>query len=204
MLQLGFLKLLHGAAMRENKEKYACVFSKEPPYEVISTPWTDENDLSVIHKAEDALERLYNSGRFEGTLEYILSVSSLSPFEFFRDFGIYAAEKCGAFVALDDYTAIFYSYASVLPGIDKSVLKDKMICDRLCSNSSGKLPEVLKVHSPDIKKIRLSIEAEEENKRKPSVKRGFSLLESEKVAVYCDYENKDPVTGKFVLKKIYY
>lgn len=204
MLQLGFLKLLHGAAMREDAEKYPCEFSKEPPYEVISTQWTDKNDLSVIHKTEDALERLYNSGRFGETLEYIFAETAVSPFEFFKNFGIYAAERFEEKGSLDDYTAVFYDYASALPGISSSVLKDKMICDRLCSNSSGKLPEVLKIKNPDIKKIRLLIESEEGNRRKPGTKRGFSLLESENAAVFADYENKDPVTGRYVLKKIYY
>ncbi len=204
MLQLGFLKLLHGAQMRENAEKYPCEFSKEPPYEVISTQWTSKEDLSLLHKVEDALERLCNSGRFIGTVDYILEETGLSPFEFFKKFGIYASEHSKPLVSLDDYTEMAFEYLSKLDGIDASVLKDKMICDRLCSNSSGKLPEVLKVKNPEIKKIRLAIESEEENRRKPGIKRGFSLLESEKAAVFANYENKDPVTGKFVLKKIYY
>lgn len=204
MLQLGFLKLLHGAQMREDSEKYPCIFSKEPPYEVISTQWTDENDLLFLHKIEDALERLCNSGRFIGTVDYVLESTGLSPFEFFKKFGIYAAEHSKPLVSLDDYTEMAFGYLSKLEGIEPSVLKDKMICDRLCSNSSGKLPAVLKVTDPEIKKIRLAIESEEENRRKPGIKRGFSLLESEKAAVFADYENKDPVTGKFVLKKVYY
>ena len=93
---------------------------------------------------------------------------------------------------------------SSLDEIDPSVLKDKMICDRLCSNSSGKLPDVLKVKNPEIKKIRLTIEDEEVNRRKPGIKRGFALLESENAAVFIDYEDKDPVTGKYMLKKVYY
>ena len=204
MLQLGFLKLLHGAAMREDTEKYPCVFSKDPPYEVVSTPWVDENEFSVLHKLEDALERLCNSGRFIGTVDYVLDKTGLSPFDFFKNFGIHAAESCSLFVSLDDYTEIAYRYLSSLDGIDPAVLKDIMVCDRLCSNSSGKLSSVLKSSNPDIKKIRLKIEAEEENKRKPGIKRGFTLLESEKAAVFADYENKDPVTGKYVLKKVYY
>lgn len=204
MLQLGFLKLLHGAEMRENFEKFPCEFSKEPPYEVISTEWTDENDLLLLHKVEDALERLCNSGRFTGTIDYVLDKTGSSPFKFFENFGIYAAEHSKPLVSLDDYTEMAYGYLSSLDEIDPSVLKDKMICDRLCSNSSGKLPDVLKVKNPEIKKIRLAIEADESNRRKPGIKRGFSLLESENAAVFADYENKDPVTGKYVLKKVYY
>ncbi len=204
MLQLGFLKLLHGAAMREDKEKYPCNFHKNPPYEVISTPWTNENDLELLHKLEDALERLYNSGRFIDTVEYALSVTGETPFDFFKSFGIYAAEHSQNFISLDDYTEIAFNYLSSLSGVNKSVLKDKMICDRLCSNSSGKLPIVLKVKNPDIKKIRNIIESEEGNRRLPGVKRGFSLLESENAAVFADYIDKDPVTEKYILKKVYY
>lgn len=204
MLQLGFLKLLHGAEMRENFEKYPCEFSSKPPYEVISTPWMSSDELSVLHKLEDALERLCNSGRFIETVDYSIEKTGLSPFEFFKNFGIYAFEHTNPFCSLDEYTEMAYKYLSSLDGIDPSVLKDKMICDRLCSNSSGKLPSVLKVDNPTIKKIRLSIESNESNRRKPHIKRGFALLESEKAAVFADYENKDPVTGKYVLKKVYY
>ena len=134
----------------------------------------------------------------------VFSYEILSPFEFFKRFGNYAAKHSKPLVSLDDYTEMAFGYLSKLEGIDASVLKDKMICDRLCSNSSGKLPEVLKVRNPEIKKIRFSIESEDENCRKPGIKRGFALLESENAAVFADYENKDPVTGKYVLKKVYY
>ena len=204
MLQLGFLKLLHGAAMREIPEKYPCEFSKEPPYEVISTEWTGRKVLERLHGVEDALERLYNSGRFSGTLEYLLAVTGLTPFEIFDGFGNWVKEKADAFVSLDDYTALVYEYFSEVPGVNNSVLKDKMICDRIASNASGKLPAVLKVKNDNIKKIRLSIESVPENKRLPGVKRGFALLESESAAVFSDYVNKDPVTGRYALRKVYY
>lgn len=64
MLQLGFLKLLHGAAMREEPEEFPCVFSEDPPYEVQKTPWLSPEELDVLRAAEDALERCYNSGVF--------------------------------------------------------------------------------------------------------------------------------------------
>lgn len=204
MLQLGFLKLLHGAEMRKNSKKYPCIFSNDPPYEVISTPWLTESELHILHNVEDALERLCNSGRFIETVDYVINSLNISPFEFFKIFGNYAAKHCDHFVSLDDYTEMTYKYLSSLDGIDPSVLKDKMICDRICSNSSGKLPAVLKVNDPNIKKIRLAIESMDNCHRKEGVKRCFALLESEKAAVFADYENKDPVSGKFVLKKVYY
>ena len=44
MLQLGFLKLLHGADMREKKEEYPCHFDTTPPYQVIDTPWISKEN----------------------------------------------------------------------------------------------------------------------------------------------------------------
>ena len=71
MLQLGFLKLLHGADMREDSEKYPCEFMDTPPYQVTKTPWLSEEEIEKISLCEDALERIYNSGRFLKTLEFL-------------------------------------------------------------------------------------------------------------------------------------
>ena len=204
MLQLGFLKLLHGADMRELPEKYPCEFSKEPPYEVISTQWTNKAVLKELHCVEDALERLYNSGRFNITLGYLLSASGKTPFELFDGFGKWVSEKSDYSISLDDYTILTYEYFSSISGINKSVLKDMMLIDRISSNASGKIPEILKVKNNNIKKIRLSIESEEKYKRMPGTKRGFALLESEKAAVFADYINRDKITGRYEITKVYY
>ena len=50
MLQMGFLKLLYGAQMRENSELYPCTFTSEPPYEVTSTPWLCEDEIKSLKK----------------------------------------------------------------------------------------------------------------------------------------------------------
>ena len=87
MLQMGFLKLLYGADMRENSEKYPCTFNLEPPYEVTSTPCLSSDEIKMLKNCEDALDRLYNSGRFLFTLEYLTEEVGISPFDLFNDFG---------------------------------------------------------------------------------------------------------------------
>ena len=86
MLQMGFLKLLYGADMRENSEKYPCTFTDVPPYEVTSTPWLSNDEIVMLKKCEDAVDRLYNSGRFLFTLEYLIEKVGISPFDVFNDF----------------------------------------------------------------------------------------------------------------------
>ena len=68
---LGFLKLLRGAPMREERETYPCAFAEEAPYTVLSTPCLSAEELSVIPLAEKGCDRLYNSRRYleqEGVL----------------------------------------------------------------------------------------------------------------------------------------
>ena len=55
--------------MRENENKYPCVYSPVPPYEVISTPWLSYEELKEIHFTEIALDKLYNSSKFNTTLD---------------------------------------------------------------------------------------------------------------------------------------
>lgn len=145
MLQLGFLKLLHGAAMREEPEEFPCVFSEDPPYEVQKTPWLLPEELDVLRVAEDALERCYNSGRFLETAAYAMAAAGLSPFVFYCRLGAAGARHGTANIPLDDYTAFLYNWCAALPGIDKACLRDAMVRDRLATNSTGRLPQCLHV-----------------------------------------------------------
>ncbi len=56
MLQMGFLKLLYGAQMRENSEKYPCTFNNEPPYEVTSTPWLTGEEIKMLKNCEERMQ----------------------------------------------------------------------------------------------------------------------------------------------------
>ncbi len=201
MLQLGFLKLLYGAPMREEPESYPCGYSKEPPYEVTETPWLTPKELLALHHTEDALERLYNSGRFRRTLQYLLEESGLTPFELFLVFGEYAAEQGTERIALDDYTALVFNYFSGLTGIDRSALRDRMVCDRLAGNSSGRLPRILRVKDSLLKQAAAELNRVAGSPKK-GVKRGVAVLYSEQTVIYADYEKRNPVTGEYPLIKI--
>lgn len=149
MLQMGFLKLLHGADMRENKEKYPCTFADEPPYEVISTPWISEDEIRMLKNCEDALDRLYNSGRFLLTLSYLTDEVGISPFDVFNDFG---NSVNGNKMRLSDYAESLYNFFS--DKCDREVLREKILCDLLCCSSSVQIPDVLKVRDPLYKQVK--------------------------------------------------
>lgn len=67
-LQLGFLKVLKGSFMSENKEKYGLVYKSTPPYEVLYTKWLSYEDVIRLKGIEEMLEAYYNSMQFTETL----------------------------------------------------------------------------------------------------------------------------------------
>lgn len=149
MLQLGFLKLLHGADMRGDSEKYPCTFSDEPPYEVTSTPWLSAEEIRMLKCCEDAVDRLYNSGRFLLTLSYLTDEVGISPFDVFCGFG---NSVNGSKMRLSVYAEKLYGY--FCDKCDREILREKILCDLLCCSSSVQIPQVLRVKDPLYKKAK--------------------------------------------------
>ncbi len=149
MLQMGFLKLLYGADMRENLQQYPCEFNNTPPYEVTSTPWLSKEEITALKKTEDALDRMYNSGRFLFTIEYLLSQTGLSPFELFFEIG---NATLGAKKSLGDYAVMIYEYFK--DRVNADILRETIVCDLLSCASALQIPSVLKITDPLHKKAK--------------------------------------------------
>ena len=196
MLQLGFLKILHGSPMSENRELYPCEYSFEPPYEVISTPWISEDELKTLHKCENELERLYNSGRFSRTISYVLSKTNILPFDLFIKMGNFLLEKGEkGSIPLDKYTNLAFEFFSSLEGVDRAVLRDKMFLDRITTNNSDVIPEALKVEDKKLSKVKKAFAKLYPPKK--GEKRTVAILYTENKAVLVKYENKNPVSGEY-------
>lgn len=82
-LQLGFLKVLKGSYMYENREAYGLVYRSQPPYEVLSTNWISYEEMIRLKGIEQMVELYYNSHQYEKTLEAVL-LEEKSAFEFFE------------------------------------------------------------------------------------------------------------------------
>lgn len=200
MLQLGFLKILHGSPMAENKELYPCDHCCEPPYEVQCTPYITREELQKLHVAENELERLYNSGRFRNTLDYILKATSLSPFDLFYGFGLFLQSTENRRLSLDAYTDLVFDYFGTLCGVDKAVLRDKMIYDRIATNSSGVIPDRLKVADPLLKKVKNALRLRVPVQK--GVNRSVAVLYSENKVIFCDYLEKNKVSGQYTVHSV--
>ncbi len=159
MLQLGFLKLLHGAEMRLNPAVYPCDFYDAPPYAVIKTPWMPFEAINQIHRAEAALDRLYNKGRFHRTLAYLQNKTQLDAFSLFLEIGGICSDRIKAGISLDGLLLLLYSHYQSKPGISADVLRDMMVCDCLATGRHRQIPAPLRKireehRSFDLKKAR--------------------------------------------------
>lgn len=200
VVQLGFLKLLHGSELREKSNEYRLEFDKEPPYEIKSTPWISRDELKGLHVVDDIFDRLYNSGRFSRTVRYIHSLVD-NAFDFYFDCGAYIKnnEKTRT---LDEFSELVYEFASKMDRVDPLVLRDCMAQDRLATNRMGVLPEFLKVKSPKIKEILNFLDQDSSTRRKKGIKRSATILRSDNSFIYVDYDVKNLVTNEYKVTKL--
>ena len=86
VIQLGFLKLLHGTKIRNNTEEEEYVFSESIPYEIFSNKYISYNEILELKKVEHVLEIYKNSGVFKNSLNYL---APENPFEFYKSLADY-------------------------------------------------------------------------------------------------------------------
>jgi len=194
-LQLGFLKLLHGSTIRSQAEELKIQYNSRPPYEISRSPWLSAEDLRILSQTENALQHTYNKSRFLSTLEYVKSVSELSPFSLFRALGE-AAPNHGTDLA--DYAQQIYDCFAKLPSVRDDKLQDCMVCDWLSMVKGKNLPRFLlnldRRHAQLIKAA--------ESLFGHTVARNEAAILRSGVGVVVDSNDRDPVTGLYRLSFI--
>ena len=181
MLQLGFLKILHGTELEEKAEEYGLRFSSEPPYEVYETPWLSEFEIKKLKIVENAVDKLHNSGRFRRTLATAVKLFEL-PFDFFFEVGT----ALNGVKGLDELTdRLFACLCDKFPE-NCEKFRDALVCDRLATNSSKVLPKSL--YRPDafLSYVRKAI-----NSSLPHARRSIALLYGGQKIVCAEYKNKN-------------
>lgn len=181
MLQMGFLKLLYGSEMRDNRDRYPCEHSDKPPYEVRSTPWLTREEILALKNCEDALERLYNSGRFLLTLDYLTSDVGIEPFKVFFDFG---NAVNGSKLSLSLYAEKLFEFYK--NKCDSEILREKIVCDLIACGAENHIPNGLKIKDALYKKVKLKLSEQLGNSS------NFALLyKSGKIFAVTQNEPKD-------------
>ena len=136
MLQLGFLKVLHGTKMESTNE---IKYSPFPPYFVISTPWLSAEEIISLNKTENAVDRYYNSGAFKRTMEKI------GCFDTFEKLGV-LSDREGGISRRDLYNILYDGYGEIAG--------EEILFDFLENNRDMPLPDFAKHDKiPDFKKL---------------------------------------------------
>lgn len=156
MLQLGFLKLLHGTKIRNDELKHAYIYSDFPPYEVLGNKYISYFELLTLKNIEEITDKYYNSGVFKNSLEFLLTYYN-EAFDMFCDIKDYFEEH-RLFKMSHSKNGLF----DILADFAKSKNIDEAFFDILkldfCLDNNHKTPEwSLKKFDPDFGKMRFSL-----------------------------------------------
>ena len=89
MIQLGFLKLLKGTKMYDEREKYGYKYFSKPPYEVFSNEFISFAEMVKLKNLEKVLDFYYNSEKFPESVQWIIENHYESAFSFYEDVADY-------------------------------------------------------------------------------------------------------------------
>ena len=193
-IQLGFLKLLKGSAMREESSKYDMKFSPYPPYEILSTNKISYKEIIILKKVEEVVDKYYNSQKFNNILKYFYNKYD-RPYDFFYDLAMFFDKK-GYFnknIGNSEYYKVFLDFNMEILKNDDVYLRDIIRFDYLTFNKKRGMPEFL----------RDSITKEEEAAIKEKYVKKYSFREYsiEKFAINIDKYVKE---GRIVVEDTYY
>lgn len=135
MLQLGFLKVLKGSRLKGMlDDEY--IYEQTPPYEIIKTPYLNENEMLKLKYVEEACDKYHNSGIFKRTLSQYIGDD---PFEFYLELGCLIYNKQ---LSLFERIDILFNFLT--KNYDYEQVKCIMTMDYLENNNSRVLPKCLK------------------------------------------------------------
>ncbi|SHJ85884.1 Radical SAM superfamily enzyme YgiQ, UPF0313 family [Geosporobacter subterraneus DSM 17957] len=92
-LQLGFLKLLKGSAIRHEREVHGYIFKDEAPYEILENKYISYRQLLRLKMIEEMVEIYYNSHGFDGAIGFMLANFYTNPYEFYQSISEFWEEK---------------------------------------------------------------------------------------------------------------
>ena len=132
-LQLGFLKLLRGTGLRLEAEKFGYTYVDISPYEIFSNNVLTFDDIVRIKHAEDVLEKYWNAHRMDNTIEYLVTQSFETPFDFFQSFGTYWESKGWSRIGhqLEDLFRRLLEFLQTVEHIDLEIITSLMKYDFL-------------------------------------------------------------------------
>ncbi|MBQ8214201.1 MAG: DUF4080 domain-containing protein [Clostridia bacterium] len=139
LLQLGFLKLLYGTALREKREEYGYKTLACPPYTVLESRWLSYTEMQKLMRIAEVLERYLESGRFAHALWYLTPLMR-SPFAFWEGLSDYlSANDTRPLQKISQPDAFRYllEYGRDMKGVEEKELKSMLAADFMQHEHKG-------------------------------------------------------------------
>ena len=93
-IQLGFLKVLKGTKIYDDKDKHQIKYRLKAPYEVICTKYITLEEILKLKDIEELVDKYYNEKYFDNSLKYIINnIFPYSAFTFYESFSEYWQEN---------------------------------------------------------------------------------------------------------------
>lgn len=143
-IQLGFLKVLKGTLMKEEAAKWGIVHSPYSPYEVLKTNDISYEEIVLLKRVEEMVDKYYNSQKFNTILSYFLDRFE-TPFDFYLSLGLFFHNK-GYFsrnISSVDYYKIFLEFNKEFLNRQNDVLREIIKFDYIKFNRKKWLPDFL-------------------------------------------------------------
>lgn len=143
-IQLGFLKLLKGSPMREEAPKWGMVYSPYAPYEILKTKDISYNEIIILKRIEEVLDKYYNSRKFDNVLNYFLPKFE-TPFDFYKSLGEFFYDKgyLNRNISSAEYYRVFIEFNEESLKENSNKLKEIIKYDYLKFNKKKWIPEFL-------------------------------------------------------------
>lgn len=80
-LQLGMLKILPGTQMKTQAQELNYRYVSYPPYEIVSTPWLNAQEVVSMHQLAETMDKLYNGVELTRAHDELIAYFE-SPFDY--------------------------------------------------------------------------------------------------------------------------
>lgn len=144
-IQLGFLKLLKGSSMREEAERWGMSYSPYAPYEILKSNKVSYEEMIMLKKVEEMVDRYYNSGKFNTILRF-LEPKFKSAFDFYYELSKFY-DQSGYFdrsIGNVEYYKVIHDFGAQKLNEEEQIVLDELIkYDYLCFNKKRWLPPFL-------------------------------------------------------------
>ena len=155
VIQLGFLKLLHGTKIREQSEKHNYIFTTNPPYEVLSNKYMSFDDITLLKGIDTVVDRFYNSNGFENAIKYLIKKYP-SPFDMFVALSTHIKKYNIEFIGISKQSL----YTILSEFCKDKLFADILKFDFLSNNKPQQLPWFLDKYDETLQKSRFDILSE--------------------------------------------